>query len=410
MEKDIFTIIATAKEVFKDLGLSADTIRTYQERSFNQVIRSYEVSGIQQFQPELMNKLLIEAENQFNNGIISRKSRNWRIRGIRILNEIYETGTFQWKIYQKNLTTEFPDPYIMLGNSFVESLTVNHSSIRSIKSITVRFFWFIKDRNIKNINDISPDDLRSFLSLMHDTRAGSMDEVVSTMKKLFQYLSRNGYKPGNYWQLLSSSRSRDHKVKPAMMKEEIVLIIGQIDRETAPGKRDFAILSLAITTGLRAGDIASLALTDFHWKAMEIHLAQGKTGKRIVLPMQPTVRDAIADYILNERPKSASKTVFLRSSAPYDALKNGVSIACIFRRYLKKAGIEHAVNDGKTFHGIRRSVGTSMVSNGVPVTTVSQVLGHQSIRATRQYVSLDLQGLRKCALPMSSLGGVHELF
>lgn len=410
MEKDIFTIIATAKEVFKDIGLSNDTIRTYQERSFNQIVRSYESSGIREFQPGLMNRLLIDAENQFNNGIISRKSWNWRLRGIRILNEIYETGTFQWKIYQKKPAAEFPDPYIELGNSFIESITVNHNSLRSIKSITVRFFWFIRSRNIKSINDISPDDLRSFLSLMHETRAGSMDEVVSTMKKLFQYLTGNGYEPGNYWQLLSSPRSRDHKVKPAMMKEEIVLIIEQIDRETAPGKRDFAILSLAITTGLRAGDIVSLELTDIHWKEMEIHLAQGKTGKRIVLPMQPPVRDAVADYILNERPKSAGKTVFLRSSAPHDALKNGTSVACIFRKYLKKAGIEHVANDGKTFHGIRRSIGTLMVSNGVPVTTVSQVLGHQAIRATRQYVSLDLQGLRKCTLPMSSLGGVHGLF
>ena len=151
MEKDIVTIIATAKEVLKDLGLSADTIRTYQERSFNQVVRSYEGSGIKQFQPELMDKLLIDAENQFNNGIISRKSWNWRVRGIRILNEIYETGTFQWKIYQKNHSTEFPETYIGLGNSFIESLTINHNSLRSIKSITARFFWFIKDRNIKSI-------------------------------------------------------------------------------------------------------------------------------------------------------------------------------------------------------------------------------------------------------------------
>ncbi len=409
MEKDIFTIIERAKEVLKELGLSGSTIRTYQERSFNQVARKYESSGIQQFHPGLMDELLKDAEDQFNNGAISRKSWNWRVRGIRVLNEIYETGTFQWKVYQKKHTAEFPEPFAGLGNSFLESLTINRNSLRSIKSITVRFFCFIKDRGITNTNAISTDDLRAFLSKMHETRAGSMDEVVSTMKKLFLYLARTGHEPGSHWMLLSAPRSRGHKVKPAMAQEELALVISQVDRGTAPGKRDFAILSLAVTTGLRAGDITSLALTDIHWKELEIHLAQGKTGKRVALPLQPPVCDVLADYILNERPESSSRKVFLRSSAPYDALRDGASVACIFRRYLKKAGIKHAINDGRTFHGIRRAVGTSMVSNGVPVTTVSQVLGHQAIRATRQYISLDLQGLRKCALPMSSLGGAHEL-
>ncbi|WP_418220384.1 tyrosine-type recombinase/integrase, partial [Clostridium fessum] len=62
-------------------------------------------------------------------------------------------------------------------------------------------------------------------------------------------------------------------------------------------------------------------------------------------------------------------------------------------------------NDGKTFHGIRRLLGTTMVSEGTPVTTVAQILGHQAISSTRQYIAMDLNGLQKCALPLSSIGG-----
>ena len=124
-----------------------------------------------------------------------------------------------------------------------------------------------------------------------------------------------------------------------------------------------------------------------------------------MLPLQPSARDALADYILNERPKSSSKNVFLRTCTPYAPFRDGVSIASIFRRYLEKAGIPHQFNDGKTFHGIRRSLGTTMVSGGIPVTTVAQVLGHQAIRSTHQYISLDLNGLQKCTLSMSSIGG-----
>lgn len=171
---------------------------------------------------------------------------------------------------------------------------------------------------------------------------------------------------------------------------ELIALINQIDRTKSPGKRDFAIFTLAVTTGLRAGDLASLQFSDIFWWENELRITQSKTGHQLMLPLQSSAKDALADYILNERPHSNLKYIFLRTCAPFAPFRDGVSIACIFRRYLEKAGIQHQFNDGKTFHGIRRSLGTSMVSEGIPVTTVSQVLGHQSIRSTCQYIAMDL--------------------
>ena len=360
------------------------------------------------FCPDIMDELLLKAQEQHDQGILSRQSRNWRIRGIRILTEIYETGSFQWKIYSSQTTAEFPDVFAREGEGFLSSINGSRKRLKNARSLTLRFCVFVKNNGINRFEDITSDILRAFLAEMHTTRPASMDEVVSLLKKFFQYLEENGLSIERHWQLLSSPRSRDHKVKPAMMHEELAFILNQVDRKNTCGKRDYAILVLAVTTGLRAGDIASLELSDISWKGQEIHLSQGKTGKRLVIPLQPSARDALADYILNGRQKTENRRIFLRSTVPYAPLQDGVSISCIFRKYLKLAGIAHSRNDGKTFHGIRRAVGTYMVSGGVPVTTVSQVLGHQSIRATRQYISLDLQGLRKCALPMSSIGGAHE--
>jgi len=63
----------------------------------------------------------------------------------------------------------------------------------------------------------------------------------------------------------------------------------------------------------------------------------------------------------------------------------------------------HKFGDGKTMHGIRRMLGTQMTMEGVPVTTVAQVLGHQNTDATRPYIALDIEGLRECALGFDSL-------
>jgi len=72
---------------------------------------------------------------------------------------------------------------------------------------------------------------------------------------------------------------------------------------------------------------------------------------------------------------------------------------------MKAAGVTHVPGDGKTMHGIRRMFGTQMIIEGVPVTTVAQILGHQNSGATRPYISLDIEGLRECALGFGSLMG-----
>ena len=174
------------------------------------------------------------------------------------------------------------------------------------------------------------------------------------------------------------------------------------------GKRDFAILLLAVSTGLRAGDIASLTLTDIDWKKKELHIVQGKTHTILTLPVSKELLTTVADYILNSRPQTTDHHLFIKNCAPYTGFQDGVSVACVFRKYLRKAGITHTTDDGKTMHGLRRAIGTQMVAAKVPVTTVAQILGHSGIKATKQYISMDLEGLKKCVLESDSIGGGYR--
>ena len=72
---------------------------------------------------------------------------------------------------------------------------------------------------------------------------------------------------------------------------------------------------------------------------------------------------------------------------------------------MKAAEVSHKIGDGKTMHGIRRMLGTQMTIEGIPVTTIAQVLGHQDTDVTRAYISLNIEGLRECALTFDSLIG-----
>ena len=408
MRNDIGKLVQEAMHQLNEFGLSEGALKSYDARAFNPILRFYEAKYVTEFQETIMEELIMDYQKQYNDGILSRNSFNWRLRGVNILKEIHETGFFKWKVFSHAKQPAFTDFFEEIIDDFISGLECSEKRKQNYKSIVRRFIMHITDRKMQDFSRMDSTIIRDFIMDISNDRPKSMDDVITALKKLFKYLYDHEYINTTYWTILAAPRSRDHKVKPCMKLDETIKLIEQIDRETNNGRRDFAIMTLAATTGLRAGDIASLKLTDVNWKYCELHLTQGKTHNSLILPLQKSVLTAIADYILNGRPKSESGYLFLRSCAPYTRFYDGVSISCIFRKYLLSAGIQHSINDVKTLHGIRRMLGTNMIVASVPIPMVAQVLGHQGIKATKQYISMDLKGLQNCVLSMDSIGGDHK--
>lgn len=402
------TLTATIQEAFKQLkesGLSIETLKSYQTRAFHPIENLYSSKRISHFVRQQLTGLEEDFRQQYIDGKISRKSLNWRIRGIRILAEIYDTGTFERKVYSHKSKILLIDFHENVLQGFISSLSCGAKRIGIYDSILRRFLFFINEQKLSDFSDIDQMTVRDFVVSIAPSKPKSMDDVMTALRRFFSYLNENSYSEDTFWMLLSAPRARDHRVRPCMKQEEINQLIQQIDQTTSMGKRDFAILILAASTGLRAGDIASLKLTDIDWRKNELRIVQGKTDSILILPLSKNVLTAIANYVLNGRPKTTDRHLFIRSYAPYTNLQDGVSVACIFRKYLKLAGIIHNIDDGRTVHGLRRAIGTQMVAEKVSVATVAQVLGHSGIKATKKYISLDLEGLRNCVLDLDSFGG-----
>lgn len=403
MNNSLSELINHATQCLIDLGLSPETIKCYQCSAFHPLERKLEN------QKNISSSMLMEQEGyfgkQFQEGKISRQTYNWRIRGIRILAEVCDTGRFTWKVYSKKEKVTLTEPFSSVLYSFIEIQNCGQKQKKCRESICRRFLKSLTDNGITSFEDIQTEHVRNFIVKISETRSKSMDDVIYTLRAFFCYLCENDLYHDNFWMLLAAPRCRDHHVRNCLSSEEISLLLGCIGRESSDGKRDFAAMYLAAVSGLRAGDIASLMLNDIDWKKHEIRLVQGKTSEPLIIPVPKAVLNAIADYILNGRPETPDKKVFVRHCAPFRGYHDGVSIACIFRKYLKKSGQEHVVGDGRTLHGMRRGLGTGMAANGVPVDTVAQVLGHKGTKATKQYISTDLQSLRCCTLDFDSLGG-----
>ncbi len=188
-----------------------------------------------------------------------------------------------------------------------------------------------------------------------------------------------GRAESEYRELFSFAVNREKKVFPVLPKSDIAKLLDAIDRTSIKGKRDYAVMLLGTVLGLRTCDIIALKLSDIDWLRGEIRILQSKTANPVILPLTQDVGKALQDYILNARPNSEAKEVFLRIKAPHTKLASAVTIGEIYRDCCAAAGLPANTR----FHNLRRAPGTSMVSNEVSVYDVAQVFGDKKIDSVK---------------------------
>jgi site-specific recombinase XerD len=187
----------------------------------------------------------------------------------------------------------------------------------------------------------------------------------------------------------------------AIPTNQVSQLLASINRRTAIGRRDYAILLLLSRLGLRSSEVAFLELDDIDWEAGCFNV-RGKSGRRTELPLPDDVGKAIVEYLRNGRPRSASRGVFLRGKAPIRGFLGQSAIGSLVRNSLRRAGINAPT---KGAHQFRHGLATHMLREGASLTEIGEVLGHRSPETTKIYTKVDLDALRMLALPWP--GGVR---
>jgi integrase/recombinase XerD len=187
----------------------------------------------------------------------------------------------------------------------------------------------------------------------------------------------------------------------AIPADAVHRLLASINRRTATGCRDYAILLLLARLGLRAGEVARLELEDIDWNAGSLTVP-GKGGQRSVLPLPADVGSAIAMYLRHARPACSCRQVFLRTKAPIRGLHSSVAITSLVQHNLARAGIQAPTRGA---HQFRHALATKMLRHGASLTEIGEVLRHHSPETTKIYTKVDLDSLRALALPWP--GGVR---
>jgi len=177
---------------------------------------------------------------------------------------------------------------------------------------------------------------RHLLDRARDRSSESTRLLAAALRSFLRFLFHDGemmvdishaVPPVRRWKLAA--------VPPFLSADEVEQVLAAIDRTTAPGCRDYAILLLLARLGLRAGEISTVELDDIHWRQGEI-VIRGKGGFRDRLPLPGDVGEALALYLQHVRGPSASRQVFLRTCAPHMGLTGPSAVSIVARKAMPR--------------------------------------------------------------------------
>jgi site-specific recombinase XerD len=187
-------------------------------------------------------------------------------------------------------------------------------------------------------------------------------------------------------------------IPKALPPAQIHALLASCDRRTRTGRRAFAVLTILVRLGLRAGEVAALRLDDINWRNGTV-VIRGKGPHVESLPWPTDVGEAVVAYLRRGRPDTAvDRTVFVRVKAPHRALSSaGLTeiVAAAARR--AGLGVIHA-------HRLRHSAATQLLRAGAPLAEIGQLLRHRRALTTAIYAKVDQAALRTIARPWP--GGV----
>jgi len=258
------------------------------------------------------------------------------------------------------------------------------------------FEGYLKKIDLHDLRDLTPPVLAAFVA-DSSPRLGKtgIRDLCGTLRVLLRYLHRE--------QLLRKDLSgavdaphvyRLSKIPRSITWEEVRRMLAAVERRMPAGKRDYAILLLLVTYGLRAREVAALTLDHIDWKRERLHIPARKADHDTAFPLSTIVGDAVVDYLQHGRPQTTDRHVFFRTIAPYAPLTYS-AISCRASHYLRKAGI--AVSRAGS-HTLRHTCVQRLVDADFSLKVIGDYVGHRVPASTEIYSKVAVEALRKVAL------------
>lgn len=187
---------------------------------------------------------------------------------------------------------------------------------------------------------------------------------------------------------------RDAALPEGLSVSELDQLFRAFDAECPSRRRGYALVRCLADLGLRSSEVVRLRLDDIDWRAGTLTVAAGKARRADVLPLPAATGEAIADYLLYERPETTCRSIFVRHVAPL-----GEPVGRRVVQQALHAAYRRLGWDRTRVHILRHTLASRLVNAGTPIKEIADVLRHRSIVTSAGYTRVDAGRLSAVAMP-----------
>jgi site-specific recombinase XerD len=394
-------LIAGARRQMEETGYTPSTRRRYADvwgslRSF-----ARKVEKTDRFSVELTERFLVRNYPSHDCPHPLPPQFMQEVSALRLLTEFHLRGRIKPRRY--------PDRRLSLPVHFREVLAEYEqycisagqraATLRMRRQQITTLLIFLHRAGVEHVSQVRPVHVSDFLFSQRYHSPGALGITISLVRCFIRYLQACGILQHDVAGTVPKTYHCSYaKIPSVWTTEEVEALLAQVDRGSPQGKRDYAILLLAARLGIRVGDIIRLRLEHLRWDDKRIEFSQSKTGQPLVLPLSEEVGWALIDYLRNGRPAVAHREVFVACNPPFRPFAHGNNLQYLITRYRRQAGIAVDPRRPGGLHRLRHSLASRLLQAGIPLTTISDILGHRSVESTYIYTKVNLPQLQTCAL------------
>lgn len=273
-----------------------------------------------------------------------------------------------------------------LFNRFIQYTDVKETTL---KGYTVCIRQFMKWLASEGIRNPSREDVRAYKQHLDNQNftAGTRAQYLRAVKHFFKWTASEGFYPNIADNIKGAKVRQDNTKKEAFSEADIKTILESIDRATEAGKRNYAMILLSVTGGLRIIEMQRADIQDIATiKGQQVLYIQGKgrDEKDAYVKLIPEVQDAIQDYLQSRPHFRKNDPLFTGTSNRGKGQRLAEpSISRIIKGVFKNAGYD----SGKlTAHSLRHTSNTLLFKSGADLYTVQQHARHSDPKTTEIYI------------------------
>jgi site-specific recombinase XerD len=321
--------------------------------------------------------------------------------------DIYLAAAVHSLVRYFNETGVLSSPPATPSEALVASYRAHLGRVRGLSAKTLvhhaatvaEFLAFLRhDHDPDRLRDIGPAEIEGFIQVLGGRLSrASLQHTVAHLRSFLRFLAALALVPPGLHTRIDTPRVYRRERPPRALPWETVLaLLRAIDRSTPMGRRDYAMLLLVATYGLRSCEVVTLTLDDIDWRAGRLCVRRPKVRAPLVLPLTPGVGCALLAYLRHGRPILPHREIFLRVRGPAATLKP-TAVAEVFQGWVRRSGLPIPFQGP---HCLRHSLALHLLRQGTPLKAIGDLLGHRRADTTCGYLQLHIDDLRDVALDL----------